>query len=184
MQHFARFASWAFGLSLVALSFFVALETICRKLLNFSFEGADELGGYVLAIGSSLAFTVALVDRAHVRIDFLHRKLPATVRSILDWLSIVSLALFGAFLAYVGYFVITDTLTYGSVAPTPWATPIIYPQAGWYAGYILFAVVAVGLALYATGLLLRGRFDALSEHFDPMGVDQEVKKELANVQVR
>ncbi len=184
MQHFARFASWAFGLALVALSFFVALETVCRKLFNFSFEGADELGGYVLAIGSSLAFTVALVDRAHVRIDFLHRKLPAAIRSILDWLSIVSLALFGAFLAYVGYFVVTDTITYGSVAPTPWATPIIYPQGGWYAGYVLFAFVSIGLALYATGLLVRGRLGELSEQFDPMGIDQEVKEELENVQVR
>ncbi len=184
MHHFARFASWVFGLSLVALSFFVAAETVARKLFNFSFEGADELGGYVLAIGSSLAFTVALVDRAHVRIDFLHRRLPATIRSVLDWLSIVSLALFGIFLVYVGRFVIADTIAYGSVAPTPWATPMIYPQAGWFAGYVLFAFVAVGLALYATYLLLRGRLDALSEAFDPKGVEDEIKEELDNVHAR
>ena len=93
-------------------------------------------------------------------------------------------ALFGLFLVYVGRFVIADTIAYGSVAPTPWATPMIYPQAGWFAGYVLFAFVAVGLALYATYLLLRGRLDALSEAFDPKGVEDEIKEELDNVHAR
>ncbi|WP_108659487.1 TRAP transporter small permease subunit [Acuticoccus kandeliae] len=184
MHVFARVASWLFGISLVALSFFVAAETVSRKLFNFSFEGADELGGYVLAIGSSLAFTVALVERAHVRIDFVHGRLPLKARAVLDWLAVLSLAAFGGFLVYVGYAVIVDTITYGSVAPTPWATPMIYPQAGWYAGYVLFAVVAVGYALYATWLLVRGRFSDISAAFDPKGAEEELREELEEVEAR
>ena len=184
MRHFSRLASWLFGLALVALSLFVTVETISRKLFNHSFEGADELGGYVLAIGSSLAFTVALVERAHVRIDVVHGRLPLRARAVLDWLSAVSLGLLGGFLVYIGYYVIRDTLSYGSVAQSPWATPLIYPQSGWYAGYVLFAVASVTLAVYATVLLVRGRFEALSAHFDPMGAEDEVREELSHVEAR
>ena len=184
MQWFSRAASWLFGISLVLLSFFVAAETITRKVFNHSFEGADELGGYVLAIGSALAFTVALVERAHVRIDVLHSRLPLKARAGLDWLSAVSLALLGAFLVYIGYFVISDTIEYGSAAPTPWATPMIYPQSGWYAGYVLFAIAAAGLAIYATYLLVRGRFETLSQAFDPRGVSDELREELDQVEGR
>ena len=184
MKHFSRVASWLFGIALVLLSLMVAAETVLRKLFNFSFEGADELGGYVLAIGSSLAFTVALVERAHVRIDVLHGRLPLAARALLDWLSAVSLALLGGFLVYVGYLVITDTLEYGSTAPTPWATPMIYPQSGWYAGYVLFAIAAAVLALYATGLLVRGRLDRLSAQFDPKGAEAEIREEISHVQAR
>lgn len=184
MHHFSRVASWLFGLALVALSLFVAVETVSRKLFNFSFEGADELGGYVLAIGSSLAFTVALVERAHVRIDVLHGRLPLKARAVLDWLSALSLGLLGGFMVYIGYYVIVDTLTYGSVAQSPWATPLIYPQSLWFAGYVLFGLVAVGLALYATLLLVRGRVAELSARFDPMGAEDEVRQELGNVEAR
>ena len=110
--------------------------------------------------------------------------LPLKARAGLDWLSAVSLALLGAFLVYIGYFVISDTIEYGSSAPTPWATPMIYPQSGWYAGYVLFAVAAVGLAVYATYLLVRGRFEALSQAFDPRGVSDELREELDQVEGR
>ncbi|WP_075221428.1 TRAP transporter small permease subunit [Acuticoccus yangtzensis] len=184
MKHFSRAASWLFGLALVALSLFVAAETVSRKLFNVSFEGADELGGYVLAIGAALSFTVALVERAHVRIDVLHGKFPAPVRAILDWLSAVSLAALGIFLVYIGTSVIRDTIAYGSTAQSPWATPLIYPQSGWFAGYVLFATASCGLAIYATALLVTGRLSKISESFDPKGAADEVREELENVQSR
>ncbi|WP_210260140.1 TRAP transporter small permease subunit [Hongsoonwoonella zoysiae] len=91
MKHFASLASRLFGIALIALSVFVSIETIARKLFNFSFEGADELGGYVLAVGSSLAFVVALLDRAHIRIDVLHARFPKKLQAVMDWLSVLSL---------------------------------------------------------------------------------------------
>lgn len=116
------------GYIFLALAVLVTCETLGRKLFNVSLQGVDELGGYVLAVGSSLAFTTALVDRAHIRIELFHLKLPQLAQMILNWMSVTLLAAFGALLAWVCYAVVIDSLEYGSTAPTPWATPLIYPQ--------------------------------------------------------
>ena len=173
-----------FGISLVALSIFVSVETLARKLFNYSFGGADELGGYVLAVGSSLAFVVALADRAHIRIDVLHARFPKRLQAIMDWLSIVSIAILGLFIIYVGRIVIVDTLAYGSTAPTPWATPLIWPQAAWYGALCLFALTAIFLALRATVHVFRGDLDKVSDEFHPKGAVEELEEEMSDLKRR
>lgn len=184
MERAAAWISRLFGWSLVALSVFVALETVMRKAFNTSFEGADELGGYVLAVGSSLAFIVALVDRAHIRIDVLHSRLPARAQAILDYVAVLSLAALGLFILYVGQFVIRDTLAYGSTAPTPWATPLIWPQALWYGALCVFTLVSFLYAVRATRLLAARRLGRLAAEFNPRGATQELAEELADQQRR
>ena len=74
----ARGCSWlavAAGWTLLALAILVTFETIVRKFFGFSIQGADEIGGYVLAISSSIGFCYALVMRAHIRIDLLLSRL-------------------------------------------------------------------------------------------------------------
>lgn len=176
--------SWAFGLVLLALSFFVAAETLSRKLFNFSFQGADELGGYVLAIGGALSFTIALLQRAHIRIDIIHDRLPARIQAILNWISAISLALMGVFLARYCWLVIRDTMEYGSTAPTAWATPMIYPQAVWYVCLLAFSITSLLLAFVATRQLLRGDIDALNTEFKPKGVMEELHDELDDLAQR
>jgi len=176
-----KLASRIFGVSLLALSIFVSIETVARKLFNFSFEGADELGGYVLAVGSSLAFVVALVDRGHIRIDALHGRFPQRLQRIVDLLSIVSLAALGLFMIYVGRIVIVDTIAYGSTAPTPWATPLIYPQGAWYAALLLFALCALALAFRAGWLLATGRTQSFDREFHPKGAIEELEEELGDL---
>ena len=61
-----------FGYVFLALSGLVTFETVSRKVFGFSIQGADELGGYALAVGSALAFSVALIERSHIRIDLVH----------------------------------------------------------------------------------------------------------------
>ncbi|MBD3678540.1 MAG: TRAP transporter small permease [Rhodobacteraceae bacterium] len=184
METFAAFAARLFGIALVALSIFVSVETVARKLFNFSFEGADELGGYVLAVGSSLAFVVALVDRAHIRIDVLHSRFPKRLQAIMDWFSIVSMAVLGLFILYVGRIVIVDTMAYGSTAPTPWATPLIWPQAAWYGALCLFALSAIYLAIRATVHVINGRLDQVGAEFHPKGAIEELKEEMSDLERR
>ena len=74
--------SWLFGLVLIAFALFVSAETVSRKVFNFSFQGADELGGYALAIGGALSFTIALLERGHIRIDLLHDKLGTRAQAV------------------------------------------------------------------------------------------------------
>lgn len=173
-----------FGAIFLLLSVVVAVETISRKLFNVSLQGADELGGYALAVGSTIAFSLALMGRAHIRVDVFHERFPRGLQAALNWVSVASLAGFGAFIAWVAFKVIGDTLAYGSTAQTPWATPLILPQSVWYAGLVVFALVAVGYALRATLLLANGRLDKVNHEFQPKSVKDELKEELDDLAQR
>ena len=58
-----------FGVIFLGLATWVTVETISRKLFNFSLQGADELGGYALALGSTISLSLALMGRNHIRDD-------------------------------------------------------------------------------------------------------------------
>jgi len=184
MKRVETFLSCIFGYMFIMLSFFVTAETILRKAINFSFQGADELGGYALAVGSALAFTIALIGRAHIRIDILHQHFPRYVQAVLNWLSAVLLAGFGLLLVKVTYKVVVDTMEYQSTAPTPWATPLIYPQGLWFITLSAFCGVAILYALYASRLFFSGRIDQLNEEFHPKGAMEELSDEMHDLDLR
>ena len=182
--HIENVLAWVFGTIFLALAAVVTVETISRKVFNISLQGADELGGYALAVGSTIAFSLALMGRNHIRVDVFHEMLPRAWQAFLNWFSIVSLAAFGIFVAWVATKVIADTKAYGSTAQTPWATPLIWPQSVWYAGLVIFALVATGYALRATGLLARRRTDTLNHDFHPKSAKEELKEELDDLALR
>ena len=173
-----------FGGIFLLLSVVVVVETASRKLFNVSLQGADELGGYALAVGSTIAFSLALMGRSHIRVDVFHEKFPRALQAALNWLSIVSLAVLGLFIAWVAWKVVGDTRQYGSTAQTPWATPLIWPQSVWYAGLAVFALVATGYALRATLLLASGRISELNHDFHPKSAKEELKEELEDLAQR
>lgn len=177
-EHIENVLAWVFGAIFLALAAVVTVETLSRKIFNVSLQGADELGGYALAVGSTIAFSLALMGRNHIRVDVFHEMFPRRVQAFLNWFSIASMAAFGIFVAWVATKVIADTLEYGSTAQTPWATPLVWPQSVWYAGLVVFALVATGYALRATGLLARGRIEVLNHDFHPKSAKEELKEEL------
>lgn len=179
-----NFLATVFGGIFLLLSVVVVVETISRKLFNVSLQGADELGGYALAVGSTISFSLALMGRNHIRVDVFHGRFPRRLQAAMNWLSITSLALLGAFIAWVAFKVVSDTLEYGSTAQTPWATPLIWPQGVWFVGLVVFALVALGFALRATQLLLSGQIDTLNHDFHPKSVKEELKEELDDLAQR
>ena len=181
LQSVGGFFAIITGYILLALTILVTFETLGRKFFNFSLQGVDELGGYALAVGSALAFTTALVDRAHIRIELFHLMLPLPVQMALNWLSIVTLAAFGGLLAWVCLTILEDSFAYNSTAPTPWVTPLIYPQSLWYAGIVIFAVVSAIMALHATYLLVTGNAAVLNRLYGPKEAVEEIKDELDNL---
>ena len=184
MDRIATWISRLFGVALLFLSGFVALETMMRKLFNTSLQGADELGGYVLAFGASAAFVVALIDRAHVRIDVLHQRFPRRLRAWIDFAAVLSLGVLGLFFLYIGWFVIRDTLAYHSTAPTAWSTPLIYPQAVWYAAMLIFTAASLWAFARASHLLFTGRFHHLNKEFHPKSAQEELAEELSDLERR
>lgn len=183
-KRFADALSIVFGFIFVGLSLIVTVETILRKTLNMSIQGADELGGYALAVGATISFAVAMAGRNHIRVDVIHDRLPRGMQALLNWIAVVVMACFAVLLAVLSYFVILDTMDFRSVSQTPWATPLIYPQSAWLVGLILFAIVCVGLALRATWLAVTGRFDALVNDFQPRSAKEELDEELQSVSER
>ncbi len=183
-DHIESVLATVFGGIFLLLACVVAVETISRKVFNVSLQGADELGGYALAVGSTIAFSLALMGRNHIRVDVFHEKFPRAMQAFLNWFSIVTLASFGVFVAWIATKVITDTLAYGSTAQTPWATPLIWPQAVWYGGLVIFALVATGLALRASWLLLTRRVELLNHDFHPKSAKEELKEELDDLALR
>lgn len=173
-----------FGVIFLVLSFVVTVETLARKLFNFSIQGADELGGYSLAIGSTIAFSLAVAGRNHIRVDVFHELLPRSLKAAMNWLSIVLLAALAILFVAVSWRVISESREYGSTAQTPWATPLIYPQGLWYAGLVLFMLVATGFAVRATYLLVKGRIDELNREFHPKSTKEELKEELQDLAQR
>jgi TRAP-type C4-dicarboxylate transport system permease small subunit len=179
-----RWLGTLFGLIFVALSLLVAVETVLRKAFNVSLQGADELGGYALAIGSTIAFSLALLGRSHIRVDVFHAHLPARLQTGLNWLSAVSLAAFAWLLAVLAWFVVADSRSYQSVSQTPWATPLAYPQTAWLIGLMTFAWLSLVMAGRATWLLLRGRRAELNREFGPRSTKDEVDEELCDLKSR
>ena len=172
------FSSCIFGYLCIALSIFISIEVILRKLFSTSLQGADELGGYVLAITSSIAFCVALIGNSHIRIDLVHYKFPQKMQAILNWTAKLSILFLALLLAYTSFGVLQETISYGSTAPTPWATPLKYPQFFWFLGLVLFSLLALYYFYSATRLLVTGRWDDLRILFQPKGSADEVKEEL------
>jgi TRAP-type C4-dicarboxylate transport system permease small subunit len=181
MKMTERIAALVFGTIFVLLSLMVTLETLLRKLFGASLQGVDELGGYALAIGSTIAFTLALLDRSHIRIDLIHARLGACWKTALNLIATLLMALLAGLLCWMAWIQISETLDYGSTAQTPWATPLIYPQTVWFGGLLLFALCAMGRALAAVRLLLRARVVEFNQHFGPRGLDEELRQELDDV---
>ncbi|HSV57498.1 MAG TPA: TRAP transporter small permease [Variovorax sp.] len=183
-EHIENVLAWVFGGIFLMLAAVVTVETISRKVFNISLQGADELGGYALAVGCTLAFSLALMGRNHIRVDVFHDRMSRRAQAFLNWFSIVSIAAFGIFVAWVSTKVITDTLHYGSTAQTPWATPLVVPQSVWYGGLVIFALVATGYAVRATLLLVAGRTEDLNHDFHPKSAKEELKEELDDLAQR
>ena len=184
MKRFESVLANIFGVIFLVLSAVVTVETIARKVFSFSLQGADELGGYALAVGSTLAFSLALMGRNHIRVDVFHERFSRRMKAGLNWLSVTTIALFAVVIAVVSVKILRETVEFGSTAQTPWATPLIYPQAVWYAGFLLFMVVAIGYAARATYLLVTGRVDELNAEFHPKSAKEELKEELEDLEHR
>ncbi len=184
MQRYTRAASLIFGVMMLILALAVTAETLLRKLFSISLGGVDELSGYAIALGAPLAFAVALLERSHIRINLFYLKLAPKRQAFLDALAVLALGALALFLFVFTVQTVRDTHQYQSIAQTPWATPLIYPQALWLVAMLAFALPAAWLAVKALVLLLKRDWAELTRRFGPESVDDELKAELEDLQRR
>jgi TRAP-type C4-dicarboxylate transport system permease small subunit len=179
---FARLLSragvWFSGALMVGAAGLIGVDVLLRRFLDVSVGGADEVSGYVLAIGSAWAFGHCLLDRAHVRIDSVYVFLPRRLRALLDVLALVSFTGFMAMVTWHASGVLRESWAMGARSISPLATPLVIPQALWVVG--LLSVVLVGglLLLRAVPALVRGRDAEVGRLTGYRTVEEEVEAEL------
>src|SRR5690606_34715889 len=142
-QPITRWAALLCGWALMAIIVFICIEIAARKLFNVSFQGTDEIGGYVMAVLSCTGFAYALVTNSHVRVDLLIARLPRSVQAVANILAMTILAGTAIFIVMRAKGVLDETLEFGSVSTSPLQTPLWIPQSLWLAGLVPFMIVAV-----------------------------------------
>jgi TRAP-type C4-dicarboxylate transport system permease small subunit len=177
-------AASIFGLAFLVLAIAVTIETIMRKVFNQSLQGVDELGGYILALAGALSFSVALVARAHIRIDIVHDHLPRVLRVPLNLLASLSILACAAALLRMAWFAYDESAALGATAQTPWATPLKYPQALWVAALVPFLVVCAIEALRIVLLLVKGDTREVDRSYGPRTAQDELDDELEDMKAR
>lgn len=170
----------AVGLMLVLTALFILADIIARQL-GHSLGGSDEIAGYAMAITASWGLGYALLERAHVRIDILHRRLPGGGRAFLDITAIAALAVTVLVVAWQCWPVLEKSLARGSRANTPLETPLWIPQMLWFSGWVWFAACALSMLLCACALLHGRRSDAFDTWFAATDEVSAIAREEAPV---
>lgn len=163
------------GYACLGLSFLIVVEILARKLLNVSLQGVDEIGGYVVAVTGTFGMALAATARAHTRIDVLLLRLPERVQAGLNLFAFVALGMAAAFMAYMGWRTLSDSLAFGSVSSSPLQVPLWIPQSLWLAGLGVFGLAALWMAL--RGLLaLRHGLAAADRVLAPPSIAEEIEE--------
>jgi TRAP-type mannitol/chloroaromatic compound transport system permease small subunit len=165
------------GYALLGLSFAICLEIILRRLFSYSLQGIDEIGGYVLAGVCAFGFAYALMQRAHTRIDLLLVRGGPRLQVALNLFSAVLMAGIACFMAWRAYATLVRSIGFGSLAATPLQTPIWIPQAVWFSGFLLFAIVACFLMIRSFVALRRGAAE-VNALIGPVTLGEEIKEEV------
>ncbi|WOD07650.1 TRAP transporter small permease [Marinomonas sp. GJ51-6] len=184
MKSYSRLCALIFGLTMTVLCIVIAVETLLRKVFNHSLAGVDELSGYAIAIGAPLCFAVAAIEQSHIRINLFYIRLPKTLKIILNVASAILLTVLAVYLTVFTYRTVNETNLFGSIAQTPWMTPLIWPQSIWLISMLVFAGATVFL-LFRLGLLLSKRkFDQVLSEYGPDAVEDELATELSDLESR
>lgn len=174
----------AAGYAVLGCALLITAEVVSRKALGVSFVGADEVSGYVLAITVTWGASLALVRRAHVRIDVVHARLPARARAALDLVALAALLGTTALFAWYATRLLRTSIRTGAVSNTQMETPMWIPQALWVAGFWIFAAVIVVLMAAAARALAAGDAATAERITGVRGAAEEAGAERALAQER
>lgn len=175
----SRGAIWvAGGLTLIS-ALYITADVLIRRFSDSSLGGSDELSAYAFAISISWAFAFATLQRANIRIDALYQMLPTRLCALLDWVALVALGIFIAFMTYYASDVAMTSWTRNATANTAMGTPLWIPQFLWVAGLIWFCVVLAIMLLRASLALVTGDVVTLREIAGMRGTKEEAEEEAA-----
>lgn len=153
----SRALAWLAGALMLLSALLIGLDVLLRNLLRIAPFHSFEMSRYAFAAALAFGLAHALVERANIRIDILHRLVPRAAHPWLDVLALLALAPFALAFAWYAWDVTLQSARLGAVSNTPLAVPLVIPQSIWAGGLSWFALVAWILAMQALWALMRGR---------------------------
>ena len=151
-----RWVALICGVVLMITVALILSEVLGRRISFFRIGGADEIAGYVMAGIATWGFSYTLVERAHVRIDLVHAKLPAPGRALFDVIAMTSVLCVALLVSYYAYDVLAKSVARGSRSNTPMSIQLWIPQVIWFGGWAWMALTsAVMLGCSVTLALAR-----------------------------
>ncbi|GAA5234767.1 TRAP transporter small permease [Verticiella sediminum] len=175
----SRMAVWAGGALTLASVLLVGFDVFARRFFGFNTGGADELSSYAFAISTAWALAFAALQRANVRVDVVYQYLPVRVSAVLDWLAIVALGVFMAFMTFYAYDVVHTSWTRNAAANTPLATPLWIPQGMWFLGLVWMCIVLALMLVRASVALVTGDIAAVKAIAGVRSAQEEAAEEAA-----
>lgn len=172
-------AVWCGGAMTLVGALIVSVDVLSRKFLGFSVGGADEIAGYLLAIGTAWAFSFALLNRVNVRVDALYQTLPTRVRYVLDVVALISLTVLALLLTVYAFDVFSGSWERGSLSNSGVQTPLWIPQGLWLLGLMLFSTTAVAMTLRALAALWQRDWVWIRAHIGARSTEEEAVEEVA-----
>lgn len=149
LERLSVWAVWAGGAALLLSAIMVTVDVLCRKFLNVTMSGSDEITGYVFAGATTWAYAYCLIHRANIRIDAFYNLMPRGVRAALDIVGLLLLFVYMAYLTAKAVDVFVSSWVNNSVSVTTLLTPIWIPQLVWLGGLIFFIITLSFLIIYA-----------------------------------
>jgi TRAP-type C4-dicarboxylate transport system permease small subunit len=177
----ARASGWICGLLLTVSAFLIGLDILLRQTIVVTIGGANELAGYALAVSSSWGCTVALVYRMHVRIDSVYTHLSARVRALLDIVGLAALIYFLMFVTFYAWKVLEQSIESNSRSISALGAPLSIPQAVWFAGFVVFLLVASVYLLRAVLAFAKGDLRRVRELLGARSMQEEMEFEKASL---
>jgi TRAP-type C4-dicarboxylate transport system permease small subunit len=173
----ARVSGWICGLLLTVSAFLIGLDILLRETLVITLGGANELSGYALAVSSSWGCTVALVHRMHVRIDSVYTHLSPRIRAFLDILGLAAFIYFLSFVTFYAWKVLEQSIESNTHSISALGAPLAVPQAVWFAGFVVFLLVAAIYLLRAMLAFAKGDLRRVRELLGARSVEEEMEFE-------
>jgi TRAP-type C4-dicarboxylate transport system permease small subunit len=173
----ARVSGWVCGFLLTLSAFIISLDIVLRNTIVVTLWGANEIGGYALAIATSWGCTVALVHRMHVRIDSVYTYLSPRVRALLDILGLVAFVYFMALVTWYSYGVLAQSIISNSHSISELETPLAVPQFFWVVGFLVFLFAATVFLSRAILAFAKGDLRRVSEILGARSVEEEIEVE-------
>jgi TRAP-type C4-dicarboxylate transport system permease small subunit len=178
-ESMSRAAVWAGGLLTIASVLLISYDVIVRKLFAITVGGSDELSSYAFAISTSWALAFATLQRANVRVDVIYQMLPVRVSAVVDWICLVALGVFMAYLTWYAWDVVAASWIQESRSNTTLGTPLWIPQGLWFLGLVWMCIVLALMLLRSSVALVTGDIDTLKAICGVRSSQEEAAEEAA-----